>query len=41
MYNFNHERWALTVQASRFARVCLEECAPQCLCWKTLFEVSC
>jgi len=25
MYNFNHERWALTIQASRFARVCLEE----------------
>jgi alkylation response protein AidB-like acyl-CoA dehydrogenase len=24
-YNFNHERWALTIQASRFARVCLEE----------------
>jgi hypothetical protein len=21
----NHERWALTIQASRFARVCLEE----------------
>ena len=25
MNNFNHERWALCVQASRFARVCLEE----------------
>ena len=25
MYNFNHERWALTIQASRFSRVCLEE----------------
>ena len=25
MNNFNHERWALCVQANRFARVCLEE----------------
>lgn len=25
MYNFNHERWAICVQATRFARVCLEE----------------
>ena len=25
MYNFNHERWGICVQASRFARVCLEE----------------
>ena len=25
MYNFNHERWGLIAQASRFARVCLEE----------------
>jgi len=25
MYNFNHERWGIIVQASRFARVCLEE----------------
>jgi alkylation response protein AidB-like acyl-CoA dehydrogenase len=25
MYNFNHERWSLICQASRFARVCLEE----------------
>jgi alkylation response protein AidB-like acyl-CoA dehydrogenase len=25
MYNFNHERWAITIQANRFARVCLEE----------------
>ena len=24
-YNFNHERWALCIQASRFSRVCLEE----------------
>lgn len=24
-YNFNHERWALSIQASRFSRVCLEE----------------
>jgi alkylation response protein AidB-like acyl-CoA dehydrogenase len=25
MTNFNHERWAVIAQASRFARVCLEE----------------
>jgi len=25
MYNFNHERWAMCVQAMRFARVCFEE----------------
>jgi alkylation response protein AidB-like acyl-CoA dehydrogenase len=25
MYNFNHERWAMAAQATRFARVCLEE----------------
>jgi len=25
MYNFNHERWCIVIQASRFARVCLEE----------------
>lgn len=25
MYNFNHERWGIIVQANRFARVCLEE----------------
>merc|ERR1719281_1112497 len=25
MYNFNHERWMLAVQASRMARTCLEE----------------
>ena len=25
MYNFNHERWSISIQASRFARVCLEE----------------
>lgn len=25
MYNFNHERWWVVVQAIRFARVCLEE----------------
>ncbi|KAK3233931.1 hypothetical protein CYMTET_40827 [Cymbomonas tetramitiformis] len=25
MLNFNHERWCLAAQASRFARVCLEE----------------
>ena len=25
MANFNHERWGIIVQASRFARVCLEE----------------
>merc|ERR1711871_1406290 len=25
MYNFNHERWALTVQVGRMARTCLEE----------------
>jgi len=25
MYNFNHERWGTIVQATRFARVCLEE----------------
>jgi len=25
MYNFNHERWALTVQVARMARTCLEE----------------
>jgi alkylation response protein AidB-like acyl-CoA dehydrogenase len=25
MDNFNHERWAIIVQATRFARVCLEE----------------
>jgi len=25
MYNFNHERWAMCVQALRFARVCYEE----------------
>lgn len=25
MYNFNHERWGIIVQATRFARVCLEE----------------
>eukprot|EP00743_Colponemidia_sp_Colp-15_P000779 GILK01000860.1.p1 GENE.GILK01000860.1~~GILK01000860.1.p1 ORF type:complete len:565 (+),score=65.12 GILK01000860.1:52-1695(+) len=25
MYNFNHERWGIAVQATRFARVCLEE----------------
>lgn len=25
MYNFNHERWALTVQVARMARICVEE----------------
>jgi len=25
MYNFNHERWGIVIQATRFARVCLEE----------------
>lgn len=25
MYNFNHERFGLAVQATRFARVCYEE----------------
>jgi len=25
MYNFNHERWMSAIQASRFARVCVEE----------------
>ena len=25
MYNFNHERWSISIQAARFARVCLEE----------------
>ena len=25
MYNFNHERWLLACQATRFARVCLED----------------
>jgi len=25
MYNFNHERWGIVCQASRFARVCYEE----------------
>lgn len=25
MYNFNHERWGVVVQCTRFARVCLEE----------------
>lgn len=25
MYNFNHERWGVCVQAIRFARVCVEE----------------
>jgi len=25
MYNFNHERWGVCVQALRFARVCVEE----------------
>ena len=25
MYNFNHERWSISLQASRFSRVCLEE----------------
>eukprot|EP01114_Cavostelium_apophysatum_P015943 TRINITY_DN444_c0_g3_i2.p1 TRINITY_DN444_c0_g3~~TRINITY_DN444_c0_g3_i2.p1 ORF type:complete len:545 (+),score=115.48 TRINITY_DN444_c0_g3_i2:132-1766(+) len=25
MFNFNHERWAMCVQATRFARVCYEE----------------
>eukprot|EP01112_Ceratiomyxa_fruticulosa_P003102 TRINITY_DN1349_c0_g1_i1.p1 TRINITY_DN1349_c0_g1~~TRINITY_DN1349_c0_g1_i1.p1 ORF type:complete len:924 (-),score=261.66 TRINITY_DN1349_c0_g1_i1:282-3053(-) len=25
MYNFNHERWGICIQASRFARVCFEE----------------
>jgi alkylation response protein AidB-like acyl-CoA dehydrogenase len=25
MTNFNHERWSICVQATRFARVCLEE----------------
>jgi len=25
MNNFNHERWSLVVQSTRFARVCLEE----------------
>jgi len=25
MYNFNHERWALAVQAARLARTCVEE----------------
>jgi alkylation response protein AidB-like acyl-CoA dehydrogenase len=25
MYNFNHERWGVICQATRFARVCLEE----------------
>lgn len=25
MYNFNHERWGIVVQANRLARVCLED----------------
>jgi len=25
MYNFNHERWGIVIQATRFARVCYEE----------------
>ena len=25
MYNFNHERWQIVAQATRFARVCIEE----------------
>merc|ERR1712194_570904 len=25
MYNFNHERWSLTIQVARMARTCLEE----------------
>eukprot|EP01117_Protostelium_nocturnum_P001016 TRINITY_DN11339_c0_g1_i1.p1 TRINITY_DN11339_c0_g1~~TRINITY_DN11339_c0_g1_i1.p1 ORF type:complete len:567 (-),score=223.66 TRINITY_DN11339_c0_g1_i1:63-1739(-) len=25
MYNFNHERWGIVVQATRFSRVCYEE----------------
>merc|ERR1719387_502062 len=25
MYNFNHERWSIAVQATRLARTCLEE----------------
>ena len=25
MFNFNHERWSISIQAARFARVCLEE----------------
>ena len=25
MQNFNHERWGICVQATRFARVCFEE----------------
>jgi hypothetical protein len=25
MYNFNHERWLLAIQASRLARTCVEE----------------
>jgi alkylation response protein AidB-like acyl-CoA dehydrogenase len=25
MINFNHERWGISIQANRFARVCLEE----------------
>jgi alkylation response protein AidB-like acyl-CoA dehydrogenase len=25
MYNFNHERWGICVQANRYARVCFEE----------------
>jgi alkylation response protein AidB-like acyl-CoA dehydrogenase len=25
MYNFNHERWSITAEAARFARVCFEE----------------
>jgi alkylation response protein AidB-like acyl-CoA dehydrogenase len=26
MQNFNHERWALIIQISRFCRVCIEDC---------------
>src|SRR3989338_8544387 len=25
MHNFNHERWGICVQGTRFARVCLED----------------
>lgn len=26
MYNFNHERWGIIVQISRYCRLCVEEC---------------
>ena len=38
-YNFNHERWALTIQASRFARVCLEESFKYALKRKTFGKI--